>query len=84
MVCFKGFRRYGGLYLSVVDVEDAPAESWSSFRIHRSLRRPKVVQLPTIEPSSFLLNDSPFEWRRVLMMALRHVIYRAYTTTGPA
>jgi len=53
MVYFKGFLRDGGLYLSIVDAEDAPAESGSSFYVHRSLHRPKAAQLPTIEPSPF-------------------------------
>ena len=53
MVCFKGFQWDGGLYLSVVDAEDAPAESGSSFRVHRSLHRHKAAQLLTIEPFSF-------------------------------
>ena len=30
-----------------------------------------------------LLSNSPFEWRGVPMMALRHVINRAYTMTSP-
>jgi len=53
MVCFKGFPRDGGLYLSIVDAEDALAESGNSFLVHHSLRRPKAMQVPTIEPSSF-------------------------------
>ena len=53
MVCFKGFQRDGGLYLSIVDAEDASAELGSSFRVHRSLCRTKAAQVPTIEPSSF-------------------------------
>ena len=39
--------------MSVVDVEDALAESGSSFLVHCSLPRPKAVHVPTIEPSSF-------------------------------
>ena len=31
-----------------------------------------------------LLGNSPFEWRGVLMIAVRHAIYRAYTMTDPA
>ena len=53
MVCFKGFQREGGLYLYVVDAEDAPTESGCSFLVHRSLHKPKAAQVPTIEPSSF-------------------------------
>ena len=53
MVCFKGFQRDGGLYLFVVDTKDALVESGSSFLVHRSLHRPKAVQVLTIEPSSF-------------------------------
>ena len=53
MAGFKGFQWDGGLHLSVVDAEDAPTESGSSFLVHHSLRRPKAVHLPTIEPFSF-------------------------------
>jgi len=53
MVCFKGLQQDGGLYFSVVDVEDALAELGSSFLVHHSLHKPKAAQVPTIEPSSF-------------------------------
>jgi len=74
MVCLKGFQRDIGLYLSIVNAEDAPVESGSSFLIHRSLHRPKAVEVP----------HPPVKWRGVPMMALRHVIYRAYTMIGPS
>ena len=53
MVCFKGFQGDGGLYFSVIDTEDPPAELGSSFLVYHSLRRPKTTQVPTIESSSF-------------------------------
>ena len=54
MVYFKGFQRDGGLYLSVVDVEDALAESGSLFLFTvLCVRRPKAAQVPTIKLSSF-------------------------------
>ena len=43
MVCFKGFQRDGGLYLSIVDAEDAPVESGCFFLVDRYFRRPKAV-----------------------------------------
>jgi len=54
MVCFKGFQRDDGLYLSIVDAEDAPVNSGSSCLVHRSLRRPKVTLVKPIESSSFV------------------------------
>jgi len=53
MVCYNGFLWDNGLYLSIVDAEDALAKSGSSFLIYRSLRTPKATQVPTIESSSF-------------------------------
>jgi len=53
MIFFKGFQEDSGLYLSIVNVEDASAKSRSSFLVHRSLDKPKVAQMPTIELSSF-------------------------------
>jgi len=50
---FQGVSAGGGLYLSIVDAEDAPTESGSSFLVHLSLRRRKSTQALTIEPSSF-------------------------------
>jgi len=41
----KGSSGNDGLYLSIVDAEDALAESGSSFLAHRSLRRPKATQV---------------------------------------
>jgi len=53
MVNLKEFQWDDRLYLSVVDMEDALAKSWSSFLIRRPLRRPKAMQVPTTESSSF-------------------------------
>ena len=47
MVCFKGLQQDGGLYLSIVDMEDALAESVRLFL------SPFFAQVPTIKLSSF-------------------------------
>ena len=49
MVHLKEFQRDGKFFLSVVDKDNKP-QSGSSFRVHRSLRRPKTK---AIELSSF-------------------------------
>ena len=53
MTYFKEFQQGGRFYLSVADTKEAPTKSGSFFLIYYYLCRPKAMQMPTIEPSSF-------------------------------